>query len=65
MTARDLARYGLVFARMGYGVHGESIGNQAFLETTLQDRGTKRDVQLKGGRYSNMTMTCEYSLTDF
>jgi len=32
-------------------------GSKGFLETTLQDRGTRRDSQLEGGRYSNMTMT--------
>ena len=54
MTARDLARYGLLFARMGTGVHGEAVGNEEFLKTTLSDRGTTRGG---GARYSNMTMT--------
>lgn len=35
MTAKDLARYGLLFARLGAGVHGEAIGDRAFIETTI------------------------------
>eukprot|EP01043_Picozoa_sp_COSAG02_P000411 COSAG02_NODE_7_length_64539_cov_120.393482_44_plen_398_part_00 len=62
MSARDLARYGLVFARMGKGIHGETTGNEAFLAKTLEPgRGTSRDVQLPRGRYSNMTMCCKCS----
>ena len=27
LSARDMARYGLLFARMGKGVHGEPVAN--------------------------------------
>jgi CubicO group peptidase (beta-lactamase class C family) len=41
MTARDLARYGLIFARGGIGVHGETIGSGAFIEATRAGRGPR------------------------
>ena len=52
-----MARYGLLFARMGKGVHDEPVGNAEWMAETLRERGTTRDSQLEGGRYSNMTMT--------
>ena len=32
MTARDLARYGLLFARGGVGVNGKTVGSRAFID---------------------------------
>ena len=37
LTARDLARYGLLFARGGEGVDGLRVGDAAFIEETRRD----------------------------
>ncbi|WP_287209236.1 serine hydrolase [Mesorhizobium sp.] len=37
LTARDLARYGLLFARGGEGVDGLRVGDAAFMEETRRD----------------------------
>ena len=56
MTARDMARYGLLFARKGKGVNGEIVGSAKFIEETRSGRGT---VGAKGQYYgySNATFT--------
>ena len=36
MTARDLARYGLLFARGGAGVNGKTVGGRDFLDEARQ-----------------------------
>ena len=41
MTARDLARYGLIFTRGGGGVHGETVGSRAFIEATRAGNGPR------------------------
>ena len=41
MSARDLARYGLIFVRGGLGVHGETVGSRAFIEATRAGRGPR------------------------
>ena len=33
-----MARYGLLFARMGKGVHGEPVGNAEWMAETLTER---------------------------
>jgi len=49
LTARDLARYGLVFARSGLGVDGQRVGSEAFLrdavESPSKHRPAPRDWQ--------------------
>ena len=57
MTARDMARYGLVFARQGLGVDGKPVGDAAFVETTRGGRGTFLEGPRQGQRYSNQMFT--------
>ncbi len=57
MTARDLARYGLLFARLGMGVHGESVGSAKFIQETRSGRGTRLPEPSGWLRYSNHTTT--------
>tara|TARA_Y100001960_G_scaffold333606_1_gene439650 strand:- start:516 stop:1712 length:1197 start_codon:yes stop_codon:yes gene_type:complete len=56
MTARDMARYGLLFARSGLGVNGVSVGSASFIQETRNGRGTKGG-QHRYYRYSNSTFT--------
>jgi len=56
MTARDMARYGLLFARSGQGVNGLNVGSARFIQETRNGRGTK-GVQNRYYRYSNSTFT--------
>ena len=39
MTARDLARYGLLFTRGGRGIHGQEVGSEAFIAATRAQTG--------------------------
>jgi len=39
MTARDLARYGLIFARKGQGISKETVGSHQLMEATRQCTG--------------------------
>jgi CubicO group peptidase (beta-lactamase class C family) len=39
MTARDLARYGLIFARKGRGIANETVGSYQLMEATRQCAG--------------------------
>ena len=39
LTARDLARYGQIFARGGEGVDGQRVGSGAFLEDAIEGPG--------------------------
>ncbi|RWJ39834.1 MAG: class C beta-lactamase-related serine hydrolase [Mesorhizobium sp.] len=39
LSARDLARYGLLFARKGEGVDGRRVGDAAFIEETRRSPG--------------------------
>ncbi len=55
LTARDLCRYGAVFARMGQGVSGP-FGSAAFLRRTL-DGGVPMPAPRAHLRYSNQTNT--------
>jgi len=57
MTARDLARYGQLFARLGEGVNGKTVGSKAFMEETRNGRGTVIADCPHKVRYSNMTYT--------
>ncbi len=56
MTARDLARYGLLIARRGAGVDGRQFGSAAFLEET-RTRGVPLPVPRAQLRYSNQFNT--------
>ena len=41
MTARDLARYGLLLARKGRGIEGRTIGSAAFIEDSMSGAGSR------------------------
>lgn len=57
LTARDLCRYGLLFARKGVGVHGEAVGSARFIEETRGRCGTAMPAPRSRLRYSNQTNT--------
>ncbi|MSP83674.1 MAG: class C beta-lactamase-related serine hydrolase [Alphaproteobacteria bacterium] len=56
LTAQDLCRYGLLFARKGLGVHGKPVGSAAFIDETRR-RGTRMPAPRERLRYSNQTNT--------
>lgn len=56
LTARDLCRYGAIFARKGQGVDGRPCGSAAFLERTLAG-GVPMPAPRAHLRYSNQTNT--------
>jgi CubicO group peptidase (beta-lactamase class C family) len=56
LTARDLCRYGAVFARRGRGVDGRPFGSAAFLDRTLEG-GVPMPAPRGHLRYSNQTNT--------
>lgn len=39
LTARDLARYGQIFARGGTGIHGQAIGSRTFIDEARHNPG--------------------------
>ncbi|MGB7244647.1 MAG: serine hydrolase [Sulfitobacter sp.] len=57
LTARDLARYGLIFGRGGRGVNGEMIGNSDFIEATRKSGGTILEDTDGQHRYHNQIFT--------
>jgi CubicO group peptidase (beta-lactamase class C family) len=56
LTARDLCRYGAVFARMGQGVDGRAFGSAEFIRMT-QAGGVRMASPRQHLRYSNQTNT--------
>lgn len=52
LTARDLARYGMILARGGQGVNGKMVGDAGFIATTRQ-RGVPMSAPRDWLRYSN------------
>ncbi|OYU20294.1 MAG: hypothetical protein CFE34_00930 [Rhodobacteraceae bacterium PARR1] len=56
LTARDLARYGLLLARRGLGVDGRQVGDPAFIGETLKG-GIQMPAPRAHLRYSNQTNT--------
>lgn len=56
LTARDLCRYGALFARKGRGVDGSAFGSAAFLDAT-RDGGVAMPAPRGHLRYSNQTNT--------
>ena len=56
LTARDLARYGLLFVRRGEGVDGRRVGSADFIEATLK-QGVPMPKPRQAVRYSNQTNT--------
>ncbi|MFV2054076.1 serine hydrolase domain-containing protein [Aliiroseovarius sp. YM-037] len=57
LSARDLARFGLFLARKGHNLHGQPIGNAAFLEHSLTRPTPEMTPPKEWLRYSNQTMT--------
>ena len=57
LTARDLARYALLFVRGGRGVGGKEVGSRAFIETTRTRPGVPYGPPRDWQRYSNHTVT--------
>jgi CubicO group peptidase (beta-lactamase class C family) len=56
LTARDLCRYGAIFARMGLGIDGRPFGSAKFLKQT-QAGGIRLAPPRQHLRYSNQTNT--------
>lgn len=57
LSARDLARYMLIFVRKGLGVQGTAIGDAGFLEASLGG-GIPMPPVYGNMRYSNHLMVC-------
>ncbi|MDX0321823.1 serine hydrolase [Sinorhizobium meliloti] len=57
LTARDLARYGLLFARKGEGISGRQVGEAAFIEETRRNPGPHMPTPREWMRYSRQTAT--------
>ncbi|MER9250031.1 serine hydrolase [Mesorhizobium sp. M0590] len=57
LTARDLARYGLLFARKGEGVDGRRVGDAAFIEDTRRNPGPSWPKPGDCTRYSRQMNT--------
>lgn len=57
LTARDLARYGLLFTRKGEGVDGRRVGDAAFIEETRRNPGPPLQKPRDLVRYSRQTNT--------
>jgi len=57
LSARDLARYALLFVRGGRGVGGQPVGSRAFIETTRRRPGVPYAPPRAWQRYSNHTAT--------
>lgn len=56
LTARDLCRYGAIFARMGQGIDGQAFGSAEFI-TRTQAGGIAMAPPRQHLRYSNQTNT--------
>jgi len=57
MTARDLARYGLLLARFGRGVDGRKVGSANFIRHSTAHPGPSMPEPRTWMRYSNQLMT--------
>ncbi|WP_172403310.1 serine hydrolase domain-containing protein [Ensifer aridi] len=57
LSARDLARYGLLFARMGEGVDGRRVADAAFIDETRRNPGPSWPKPREGMYYSRQTTT--------
>ena len=57
MSARDLARYGLLFVRGGKGIHGEPVGSQAFINASRECKGPAYTNEIEGAHYCNQVRT--------
>ena len=57
LNARDLARFGQLFARRGRGVMGRQVGNADFIEKSRRSPGPPLPDPKSFCSYSNQTMT--------
>ena len=57
MTARDLARYALLFARKGKGIDGRRVGDKDFIKATRRNPGPPMPRPRDWMAYSSQTMT--------
>ncbi|TIS18877.1 MAG: serine hydrolase [Mesorhizobium sp.] len=57
LSARDLARYGLLFAHKGEGVDGRRVGDAAFIEDTRRNPGPPMPKPRDWMRYSRQMTT--------
>ena len=57
LTARDLARYGLLLARHGHGVDGRQVGNGDFTAQSIANPGPSMPEPRQWMSYSNQLMT--------
>ena len=57
MSARDLARYGLIFVRGGKGIHDEQIGSHAFIDDARECNGPAYANSLQRIHYCNQLQT--------
>ena len=57
LSARDLARFGVLLAREGRDLHGQTLANAGFLRATLTRDAPVMTPPKKWLRYSNQTMT--------
>ena len=57
LSARDLARFGLMFARDGLDIHGVEFANSAFMSKSLSRNAPSLSQPKEWLRYSNHLMT--------
>lgn len=57
LSARDLARFGLLFARKGLGVDGRRVADAGFIEETRRNPGPPWPKPREGMYYSRQTTT--------
>ena len=57
MSARDLARFGLLFARDGLDIHGLEFANSTFMSESLSRNSPSLSHPKEWLRYSNHLMT--------
>ncbi|WP_189521981.1 MULTISPECIES: serine hydrolase [unclassified Mesorhizobium] len=57
LTARDLARHGLLFARKGEGIDGRRVGDVTFIADTRRNLGPSMPEPRDWMRYSRMVKT--------
>ncbi|TIR08830.1 MAG: serine hydrolase [Mesorhizobium sp.] len=57
LTARDLARHGLLFARNGEGIDGRRVGDATFIEDARRNPGPPMPKPRDWMRYSRMVTT--------
>lgn len=57
LSARDLARFGLLFARKGVGVDGRRVADADFIDETRHNPGPLWPKPREGLHYSRMTTT--------